>query len=189
MISVYILNQFNIFTYFLFIPESLKNEIGLVVYNTIVQALWEFIANKMNKRKAKIKFIFYISGQNADINTNPTIECKTSINAASINYSIEISGNSKKLKKCNLYLQLPTWLSSQLDKKDTILFYEDNKIKWDFNNLVVGNCNIDNPSNITYKLYFISNINNNLSLYLKPKLIKGFGIKLETNSLHIKNGG
>lgn len=193
--SVYLISKFNIFDLMIFVPESLKYEVGLIIYNSIAQFGLECIEKQIDKRKAKIKFIFYVSGQDKDINTNPRIRCKESLGTANINCIVEVCGNSKLLKKCNLYLELPFWLSSQLDKKNMSLSYADNKIKWDLTSLVIGNNNINpnKPNSGIYKLHFISNSDEDTNIYLEPKLEKSFRVKfrvkLETNKLNIKNGG
>lgn len=189
LIAVFCLNKYNFFEYITFIPKDHLYETGLTVYLSVVEAIYAVVVSKTKKNEAKIRCIFYISEINKDIKNTPVIICDENMGVATISCHLELSGNVKKLRKSKLCLKLPEWLTSQANASDVVLEYFQNCLSWEFDRMLPETGFNGQIAECKNKISFIRNVaDNNMSIELKPQIEKKCGVKLETNSIIIRNG-
>lgn len=190
IVVVVLLNCFNLFVYITIIPEEYRYEVGLTVYLAVAEAVYGFIGNFIEKKRAHVRCTFYLSEADKDINNNPAIVCDSNgLGVATLNCQFEISGNLKRLRKCKVYMELPEWLSSQVSSSDIVLDYSMNKLKWGFSRLLPETGLNGQTAKYRNKISFIRTTSeSNLSIVLKPQLDKCFGVSFETNYIKVQNG-
>ncbi|MBE6070074.1 MAG: hypothetical protein E7211_20650 [Clostridium lundense] len=190
VIAVLGLDKFNLFEYISFVPADYRYEIGLAVYLTLIEAVYGFIENIVNQRRANVICTFYISEGDEDIKNTPSIRCDDTIGVATINCHLQLSGNLKLLRKCKLYLELPSWLTSQVNVLDTVLSYTGNQLNWEFDRMLPTTGIKNQVAEYKNKISLIKNASgNNLTIELEPQMVRSRGVKFETNGFKVQNGG
>lgn len=185
--SALLLSKFNLSEYIPFVPEEYQYEIGLTVYLALIEAIYGFCESFFNSRKAKVICVFYKVKEDKDIENIPTIICDDTIGVSTINYYIELTGNLKRLRKCKFKMELPPWLTIQLNISDEVLSYKNNQLIWEFDKILPATGIKNQNANCQNKISLIKNISgNNVSLDLKPKMEKKIGICFATNGFKVK---
>lgn len=190
IIVILCLNFFNLFNYITFVPIEYQYDVGLTVYLAVAEAIYTLIKKQIEQKQAIVRCIFYSTDVDKNIKTDPSIVCADATDGvASIRCHIELKGNLKRLRKCNINLNLPEWLSSQANASDMILNYSENQLNWEFENLLPKYGDGEQKAEYNSKISFIrSTENSNLSITLKPHMNKCFGVKFETNCIKVQNG-
>ena len=191
LIAMFAISKFNLFSYITFIPEDYRFESGLTFYLVIIETLWSFLAQIIEKSRANVTCIFFRTEEEEDnINNIPTVVCDDCIGVAYLQCHIILEGNLKVLRKTTLNLVLPPWLSTQISADNTVLTYQDNMLSWDFCEILPKNGTIRQNVEYKPKIPFIrNNSNNNLSVTLRPQLKKNWtniAINFKTNEAKIQ---
>ena len=191
--AVIALAKFNLFEYITFIPTEYQYEVGLTVYLACAEALLEIIQRCGEKNCAKITCIFYRRANEINLSNIPAISCSSSTaGCASIKCKIILEGSSKVLRKCQLRLVLPAWLSSQVEANSGLLNYRDQILTLSFGNAVPVNNQKATYVEELITIPFILNENDGILLnVLRPELVIPWRQKLKincsTNSFQISN--
>lgn len=189
VIVVYGLCKFNLFEFITFVPKEYQYEVGLTVYLAVAETVYGLIQTYVEQKKAVIKCIFYRTEPDKDINNTPTITCSRNVGVATIDCHIVLSGNLKRLRKCNFIIDLPSWLTSQVSVSDTVLNYSNNQLCWRFDRLLPTDGINNQMAEYKSKLSLIKNQeDNNLAIILEPHIKKIYGVKFETNAFRVQNG-
>lgn len=189
IIAVVGLANFNVFEYVMFVPVDYQYEIGLTVYLTLIEAIYGFVENIIEEKKASVICVFYLAETGKDINNTPSIICDEVIGVSTINCEIQVTGNLKRLRKCKLSLELPMWLTSQVNISDTVLNYTDNQLNWKFERMLPTSGINNQSASYKNKVSLIkTTTGDKLSIKLEPQMEKNFGVKFKTNGFKIKNG-
>lgn len=189
IVAVLCLGKFNLFEYITFVPEEYQYEIGLTVYLALIEALHGFGKNFINSKKAKIACVFFKTETDKDEKNVPFIICDETIGVATINCYIELTGNLKRLRKCKMQMELPSWLTAQVSTSDTVLSYTGNLLIWEFDKMLPETGISNQNAAYKNKISLIKNISgNNISIKLEPQMKKIKGIAFETNGFKIQNG-
>lgn len=189
VIVVFGLSKFNLFEFITLVPKDYQYEVGLTFYLAVTEAIYGLIQTNIEQNKANIKCIFYLLEVDKDIKNTPTIVCSGNVGVATINCHIVLGGNLKRLRKCNFILELPSWLTSQVNVSDTVLKYSNNQLCWEFDRLLPTDGIINQVAEYKNKLSLIKNVDeNNLAIKLEPYTKKLYGVKFETNGFRVQNG-
>ncbi len=189
-VTVLVLSRFNIFGYITFIPEDYRYEAGLTAYLALIEALYGFGEKYIDSKKAKIVCIFFKSETDRNGVNIPTVICDENMGVAVIQCDIKLTGNLGRLRRCELQMGLPSWISAQINASDEVLSYTENLLIWDFSRILpetgVSNQNVRHASRIS----LIRNTSeNNISIKLQPQMKKKIRrISLETNGFTVQNG-
>lgn len=194
-ISIYLLNEFNLFSYITFIPEDKMFEVGLTAYLAVFETLFSFLEKIIRNQQAYISCVFYKDKTEENINNTPTIICNASTShVANICCHIELSGNLNRLRKSQLSLKLPDWLSSQVLATDNVLKYNENTLYWNFDKLLPNEKNNKHTADCVIAIPFIQCADQErLQITLAPKQEKNwckkFLVNFKTNSFKVCNKG
>lgn len=190
LIAMFAISKFNLFSYITFIPKDYRFESGLTFYLVIIETLWSFFAQIIEKSRANVTCIFCRTEEEENINNIPTVVCDDCIGVAYLQCHVILEGNLKVLRKNALNLALPQWLSTQISANDTVLSYRDNMLNWDFCEILPENGTISQNVEYKVKIPFIrNNSNNTLSVTLRPQLKKNLtniAINFKTNEAKIQ---
>ncbi len=124
LIAIFVVNRWNFFEVFSFIPEEYLFEFGLTSYILLEDCVFHVIKNKMKDNEAQIECLFYCNNQKKSINTIPNIEFQEDV--AYIRGSIKVCGKGKKLCKNSIVLTFPNWVDVQIYGQDGLLTVNDN---------------------------------------------------------------
>lgn len=191
--AVMALAKFNLFEYITFIPTEYQYEVGLTVYLACAEALLEIIQRYGEKNCAKITCIFYRRSNEINISNTPAISCSSSTaGCASIKCKIILEGSPKVLRKCQLRLVLPAWLSSQVEANCGLLSYHDQTLTFSFEKAIPVNNQRAAYVEELITIPFILNENDGVLLnILQPELVIPWPQKLiincATNRFQISN--
>ena len=95
----------------------------------------------------------------------------------------------KRLRKCKMQMELPSWLTAQVSTSDTVLSYTGNLLIWEFDKMLPETGISNQNAAYKNKISLIKNISgNNISIKLEPQMKKIKGIAFETNGFKIQNG-
>ena len=189
LIAVFLLNKYNLFEYIKFVPEDYRYEMGLTAYLTLLEMVSGIIQNILEAQKASVICTFYISENDKDIKNIPLIICDESVGVATISYYLELTGNLKKLRKCEFELALPSWVQAQLNNSDAVLNHVDDKLIWKFDRILPQTGAEHQTVKFKNKISLIKNDNgNNIYISLVPQIKKIYGDRIETNGFKLKNG-
>lgn len=189
IVVVFGLSKFNLFEYIAFIPKDYQYEVGLTVYLAVLETVVGLIESWMEQKKAKIMCIFYISESDKNISNTPLVICDNDMGVANIKCHLEVSGNLKRIRSCTFKLELPSWLTAQINVQDTVLKYEGNTLIGKFDRMLprTGTSNI--LATYNSKIALIKNSSgDNMTIDLKPEICKNIGITFVTNGFRIQNG-
>ena len=86
-------------------------------------------------------------------------------------------------------MELPSWVTAQINVQDTVLSYEGNRLTWKFDRMLPAS-GLDNVSaEYKSKISLIKNSGgDNMMIKLEPKVKTIVGMKFETNGFKIQNG-
>ena len=189
IIVVLSLSRFNVFEYMTFIPTDYQYEVGLTVYLALAECIYSLIENLIEQKKSTISCTFYISSQDINIQNTPLIVCDDALGVASINCHLEVSGNLNTIRESVLNLELPSWLTAQINVQDTVLSYQQNTLKWEFNRMLPSTGTNPFPAKYECKISLIKNSSgDNMTIPLEPQIQKKWGLKFKTNGFRIQNG-
>lgn len=194
IVSLFLISKFNLFSYFDFIPVDYRFEAGLGSYMFVLDAIYEYVVLLISNRHTKITFIIYKTKNEMDIGNTPTVVCSEgNRGVASFNCSVRLEGNLKKLRKINVLLPLPLWVTSQIPQDDESISSSAEGVIWDFSNILPANSEYQQSIECTSKVPLIKNQSNNtLSINVRPQLVKKhcwseLGIEFKSNEVIIKN--
>ena len=189
IIVVFGLSKFNLFEYVTFIPIDYQYEVGLTVYLALMETAYGMVENIIEQKKSKVVCTFYVSEADKNIGNTPLIVCDNEMGVATINCFLEVSGNLKKIRKSVLEMELPSWVTAQINVQDTVLSYEGNRLTWKFDRMLPAS-GLDNVSaEYKSKISLIKNSGgDNMMIKLEPKVKTIVGMKFETNGFKIQNG-
>lgn len=189
VIVVFGLSKFNLFEYMTFIPTDYQYEVGLTFYLAFMEAVYGFVENAIEQKKSKITCTFYVSDADRNIENTPLIVCDNDVGVAIINCHLEVSGNLKKIRKSVLKLELPSWLTAQINVQDTVLSYGSNVLSWKFDRMLPSTGVNSLSAEYKSRISLIKNSSgDNMTIKLEPQIQKKWGLKFETNGFRIQNG-
>lgn len=194
LVSMYLVNKFNFFSYFDFIPEDQRFDAGLGVYFAIFDLMYEYIVYYITKQHTQITVVLYTVAREENINNTPTVICsETGGGVASLTCHIKLEGNLKRLKKCNLIMPLPSWVSTQIPQNDVAMSFRNGSLTWDFANILPASGDSEQNSEYVSKIALIRNQSDNtLSVTICPQLKKehmwdSVAVSFKTNQAIIQN--
>lgn len=181
--AVIALAKFNLFEYVTFIPAEYQYEVGLTVYLACAEALLEIIQRCGEKNCAKITCIFYRKANEINLSNIPAVSCSSSTaGCASIKCKIILDGSPKVLRKCQLRLVLPAWLSSQVEVNSGLLSYCDQILTLSFEKAIPVNNQRATYVEELITIPFILNEDDGILLnVLQPELVIPWHQKLKIN--------
>ena len=189
IISVLVLNKFDLTDYFTFVPKEYRYEICLTICLAVIEALCEFLEKFIAAKRAEVTCVFSKSGNDKDIRNVPLLICESNMGVATIDCYIELKGNLKRLRKCKVQMVLPSWLTPQISAKDAVLKYLDDKLIWEFDKVLPREGNKDQYITLRNKISFIKNVDDNsMSIELDPQMKNVKGINFQTNKFKVKSG-
>lgn len=158
LITLFSLNKFNLFSTISAIPVDYQFEVGLTIYFSIFEAIAQIIEQLIDESRTTITFTFYKVPEEENIKSNPTIICSDDNNGvAYLSCHIALAGNIKKLRKAELCMTLPEWLSTQVDSNNKVLSKQDNTLIWKFTSLIPSSGTKYQKADCTQKIPFIRN--------------------------------
>jgi hypothetical protein len=190
LFAVFLVSKINIFDFITFVPDDVKLEAGLTVYLAFFEAIFLIIEKIAENNCAAVTCVFFTRESEADINNTPSISC--SLGTASIKCRITLAGSARILRSSSLLLALPVWLSSQIEKSNQIMQYENQAVLLPFD-IIIPNSNRKKTEDvITVSIPFIQNMDDGiLTNVLKPELkvtiFKKYLINYRTNGFKISN--
>ena len=128
LIAIFILKKWNLFLYITFIPEDQRYDVGLTFYVALFEIIISALAEYLETKHAHVKLIFFEVKSNENINNVPTIICNSNYGTASLSCHIILHGDYKLLKKCQIKMDYPSWLTTQISSTDTILSAKNNTL-------------------------------------------------------------
>lgn len=187
--AVFILGKFNLFDFITFIPEDHRFDVGLTIYMAILESVILIVEDYIQKSEASISCIFYLKDDDKNPRYRPVVSLKSENNdVAYIKCHIKISGNLKKLRKTKILLDLPKWVSTQVNQNDNILSVQKTTLQWNFSNVLPAQkSNLSEYMECDLKIPFIKQSNNHISIDLNPKIDPTKRIDFKTNGLTIRN--
>lgn len=194
LISVFLLNKYNLISQFVFIPEDKRFDIGLICYMAVFESIVDGFAYWIRQQRIFIECIFYGNKNEKDIQNTPTVICQESMGGvAYVHCGIKVVGNVKRLQCCQMIMNLPTWLDVQIGQADIIASFNNQDLIWNISDLISSRGTRDQIAEYNSQISFIRNqSDNSLKISVKPTL-KGvhfwniIGIKFVTNSVIIMN--
>ena len=194
LISVFLLNKINILSYFTFIPIDKQFDIGLICYMAFFGTVFEVVLYLVNQRKVTVECIFYNNINEKSLQNTPAVICRESAGGvAYVQCGIKLIGNIKRLKTCQVTMNLPKWVTVQIGQDDQVASYCNNDLVWDFSNIISLRGTRNQSAEYDSQISFIRNQSDNtLRITVKPTLNgknfwHTFGIKFVTNSVNIIN--
>ncbi|AID44035.1 Phage protein [Candidatus Arthromitus sp. SFB-mouse-NL] len=179
LVAMLLTDFFNIAEYIRFIPSVRAYEFGLTIYIAIFEMIYQGILIIWDKYKLHISFIFYIS----EMDKSDVVPCARGCEGVfMINYFIKLHGNLNRLNKCKMYLDTNPILGSQT-RSD--YYCEGNTVVWDLDK-IRNSCSAKMLK--SGKLSLIKERDEYISLELRPKINKKWGIIFETNGFRIDEG-
>ncbi len=188
IITLFILNQINIIDYIEIVPEGSRYSIGLTMYLTIIETIFESVDNLIQSRKSYVELVFFNSKNNINADNTPVFSIDNNLGFVKINYQLELSGNIKRLKKNPVKLNLPWWLNAQIESNNMVVNYNcnDNTLTWNFDELLRYNDKkIRNFSNSGCITLYCNEKMNDSSIELKIENKKYKKVNLKSNNLRL----
>lgn len=188
IITLFILNQINIIDYIEIVPEGSRYSIGLTMYLTIIETIFEFVDNLIQSRKSYVELVFFNSKNNINADNTPVFSIDNNLGFVKINYQLELSGNIKRLKKNPVKLNLPWWINAQIESNNMVVNYNcnDNSLTWNFDELLRYNDKkIQNFSNSGCITLYCNEKMNDSSIELKIENKKYKKVNLKSNNLRL----
>lgn len=193
ILAVFFLDKFNICDYFLFIPDEHRFDVGLSLYLAGLEIVAELLGSLYSNSFAEIECIFYNDVDNKNINNTPSFVCDSeNSGVTNIHCEIKLKGDIKKLKQCQLTMNIPGWVTSQIPKSKQTIKYSENTITWSFDKFLSDSAIADgNGTCATISFPLINSTEDEImSEVIRPTLKKPvfcFGVKLKTNGIKIQN--
>lgn len=188
IITLFILNQINIIDYIEIVPEGSRYSIGLTMYLTIIETIFESVDNLIQSRKSYVELVFFNSKNNINTDNTPVFSIDNNLGFVKINYQLELSGNIKRLKKNPVKLNLPWWINAQIESNNMVVNYNcnDNTLTWNFDELLRYNDKkIRNFSNSGCITLYCNEKMNDSSIELKIENKKYKKVNLKSNNLRL----
>ena len=188
IITLFILNQINIIDYIEIVPEGSRYSIGLTMYLTIIETIFESVDNLIQSRKSYVELVFFNSKNNINADNTPVFSIDNNLGFVKINYQLELSGNIKRLKKNPVKLNLPWWLNAQIESNNMVVNYNcnDNTLTWNFDELLRYNDKkIRNFSNSGCITLYCNEKMNDSCIELKIENKKYKKVNLKSNNLRL----
>lgn len=188
IITLFILNQINIIDYIEIVPEGSRYSIGLTMYLTIIETIFESVDNLIQSRKSYVELVFFNSKNNINADNTPVFSIDNNLGFVKLNYQLELSGNIKRLKKNPVKLNLPWWLNAQIESNNMVVNYNcnDNTLTWNFDELLRYNDKkIRNFSNSGCITLYCNEKMNDSSIELKIENKKYKKVNLKSNNLRL----
>lgn len=194
LIAMFLLHKFNLFNYITFIPENYRFDAGLTCYLAILEALFETVIYFLSKQQADIVCVYYRDKREMNITNAPVIVCEESMGGtASFRCHVKISGNIKRLRSAGISMELPSWVTAQIERNDLVMSYENNTLSWDFKRLLPEKSDFEQFAEYDSKIGIIrTQADNSLSIKVQPqfqnkRLFEGLGIRFKSNHVVIMN--
>lgn len=174
VISMFILNKFNLFDYISIVPENYRFQAGLTLCLAVTGAIFDYFRHIIERHLIEITCIFYENQESKSISNTPILNCATGgQGVGSVWCNIKITGNLKNISSCILSINLPKWLSSQTQVDDDILYFDEEKnaLQFKFDSIASKNNVNDEPFESDISIYIIQNsIKGSRNQSLKPMI-------------------
>lgn len=185
IIAVFLVYKWNLFESITFIPNDYVFEVGLAAYLGFLEWLYARLLCVIKENEAKIECLFYCSGQQENIESNPAIQFRNEV--AYINGKINVSGKVKKLCKNNVLITMPNWVDIQIDGCDDLIVIENNICKIKIDKIINLRGDTVESTSVKFKIGLIKNYSSNqeYSTVMKPSLEKKFGYNFTYNKFNL----
>ncbi|MDU2265216.1 hypothetical protein [Clostridium celatum] len=185
IIAVFLVNKWNFFESVTIIPNDYAFEFGLAAYLGFLEWLYAKIVCKIKENEAKIECLFYCSGQQESIESNPAIEFRDEV--AYINGKINVSGKVKKLCKNNVLIVIPNWVDIQIDGCEDLIIVENNVCKIKIDKIINSRGTNTETTSVKFKIGLIKNYSSNqeYATVIQPSLEKNFSYKFTYNKFNL----
>lgn len=185
IIAVFLVDKWNVFERIAFIPDDYAFEFGLAVYLGFLEWLYAGLICKIKENESKIECLFYCSGQQESIESNPAIRFINEV--AYINGKINVSGKVKKLCKNNVLITMPNWVDIQIDDCDDLIVIENNVCKIKIDKIINLRGDTIESTSVKFKIGLIKNYSSNqeYSTVIQPRLEKKFGYNFTYNKFNL----
>ena len=185
IIAVFLVNKWNFFESVTIIPNDYAFEFGLAAYLGFLEWLYTKIVCKIKENEAKIECVFYCSGQQESIESNPAIQFRDEV--AYINGKINVSGKVKKLCKNNVLIIIPNWVDIQIDGCEDLIIVENNVCKIKIDKIINSRGTNIETTSVKFKIGLIKNYSSNqeYATVIQPSLEKNFSYKFTYNKFNL----
>lgn len=186
LLSIFVINRFNVFSLITFIPDEFSFEIYLTLYIAVFElGLTRFLEKIEKKYYGEINCVFYESNDKISKDSNPTISFNEEV--CYIKCSIHIRGSVDLFKDNKLIISLPNWVSVQSIDKSSILKSDgENRYVVLLSEILPVNQVFIENSKADIKLGFIlEDRQDNYEITLTPELFKNRFIKFEFNKINL----
>ena len=188
LFTIYLVNKWNFFEIFTFIPTDKLFEFGLSSYLCIFQCIFYFIENKIIDKKSKIKCIFYSKNQRKNIDTTPDIEFVQDV--AYVRGTIEVSGKGKRLSKTEIVLKFPNWVDIQVDNRDELITINNNDCIINISKFIPEGVNDIENATVNFTINLIKNYcgDREYSIVIAPSIKNSIYKEFRFNKFNLIGG-
>lgn len=123
LLAIYLVQVFNIFEYVSIVPVDDVEEIGLTAYVSILELIRGWVFDWAEKYilegQSMVTCAFALKGDDVDINHNPSTELRDGNSIRSVDISIKVKGNKKRIAKGKVSVKFPDWVDIQNSNRET----------------------------------------------------------------------
>lgn len=117
LLSVYLVNIFSLEKFFLFIPLKHSFEISLLIYSTMLSALWILLELIWEKQSHKVQVVYSVDNEAFIPNNKILASFKEDYSKVFI--KIVMDGSVDKLANLNIRIALPKKVKTQKNKENS----------------------------------------------------------------------
>lgn len=185
ILAMFLVNKWNLFESITFVPGEYMFEAGLAAYFCVLECLYAKVMSKINANEAKIECLFYCSGQQESIESNPAIQFRDEV--AYINGKINVSGKAKKLCENSVLITMPNWVDIQINGCENLIIIENNICKIRIDRIINSREDTVESASVKFKIGLIKNYSSNqeYSKVIQPSLEKKFRYKFTYNKFNL----
>lgn len=188
LLAIYLVNRWNFFSYFSFIPKDKIFDFGLASYICVLECIYHIIITKINDNKVKIECLLYTKNQKKSINNIPNIEFQQDV--AYVRGQITVSGRTKKACKNSIRLVFPNWVDIQNNNQNSLIIRDDNVCIININDIINSTDRYIEEATIDFNIGLIKNYcqDTEYTQIINPSLEKQFGYEFIHNKFNLIGG-
>lgn len=188
LFAIYLVNRWNFFAYFSFIPNDKIFDFGLASYICILECIYHLIISKINDNKVKIECLLYSNSKVKSINNIPNIEFNQEV--AFVRGKITIAGKSKRACKNSIRLTFPNWVDIQVNEQNNLITINNSECIINIKEIISSTDDYIEEATIDFKIGLIKNFceNTTCTQIINPTLEKQFGYEFIHNKFNLIGG-
>lgn len=188
LFAIYLVNRWNFFSYFSFIPNDKIFDFGLASYICILECICHLIISKINDNKVKIECLLYSKNQKKSIKNIPNIEFNQDV--AYVRGKITISGVTKRVCKNSIRLVFPNWVDVQSDGQNRLITIDDKVCIINIKDIINSTERYIEEATIDFNIGLIKNYcqDTECTQIINPSIEKQFGYEFIHNKFNLIGG-